>query len=111
MTKYYGNTIIVQALQYNSIAIRVWGDIIYGINHTFKGLCVGVEGGMKRYFVTSRDYGSGFVETLMNSSLVHLMHVGKHENLPHRLGSRWICIALSLGVSSFWLCVEVWPWR
>ena len=56
-----------------------------------------MKGGHNRYFVTSRDYGSGFVETLMNSTLVHLMLVGKRDSLPLRLGSRWMCIALSLG--------------
>ena len=49
---------------------KVWGDMLYGINHTLQGLSVGMKGGDNRYFVTSHDYGSGFVETLMDTSLV-----------------------------------------
>ena len=66
---------------------KVWGDIVYGINHMFHGLSDGMKGGENRYFVTSHDYGSGFVETLMDSNLVHLMLMGKRDILPLRLGS------------------------
>ena len=52
-----------------------------------------MKGGDSRYIVTSRDYGSGFAETVMDSSLVHLMLVEKCDNLPLRIGSRWMCIA------------------
>ena len=75
---------------------NVWGDLVYGINHTFLGLSYGMKGGDNRYFVTSRDYGSGFVETLMDSSLVHLMLVGKRDSLPLRLGSQWMCISFDI---------------
>ena len=87
MTKYYCNTIIVKALYYVNVDISIWGDMIYGINHTFQGLSVGMEGGMKRYFVTSCDYGCGFVDSLMDSSLVHLMLIEKNDSLPIRLRS------------------------
>ena len=90
---------------------KVWGDMIYGINHTFQGLIIGMEGGNNRYLATRHDYGSGLDKMLMDSSLVHLMLVEKHDILPLRLGSRWMCIALSFGVSLFWVCAEVWPWR
>ena len=45
--------------------IRVWGDMIYGINHTFHALSVGMEGGIKRYLVIRFDYGSGFDKSLI----------------------------------------------
>ena len=70
-----------------------------------------MEGGDNRYLMTKLDYGSGFDVSLMDSSLVHLMLVEKCDSLPLRLGSRWMCIAFSFGVSSFWLYAEVWPWR
>ena len=90
---------------------KVWGDIIYGMNHILQGLSDGMKGGMKRYLVANRDYGGGFVEMLMDSILVHLMLVGKCDNLPLRLGSRWMS-----NVFGFWgfvvsLHVEIWPWR
>ena len=61
--------------------------MIYGINHTFHGFSVGMEGGVNRYLVTKLDYGSGFDVSLMDSSLVQLMLLGKRDNLPLRLGS------------------------
>ena len=90
---------------------NVWGDLVYGINHTFQVLSYGMKGGDNQYFVTSRDYGSGFMETLMDSNLVHLMLMGKCDSLPLSLGSRWMCIALVILGFVVCLCVEVWPWR
>ena len=81
------------------------------MNYTIQGLNNGMKGGMKQYLEASRDYGSGFMGTLMGSNLVHLMLVGKCDNLPLRLGSRWICIAFDIWGFVVWLCVEVWPWR
>ena len=42
---------------------------------------------MRHYLGASRDYGSGFMEMIMGSILVHLMLMGKRDNLPIRLGS------------------------
>ena len=53
----------------------------------FQGLSDGMKGGDNRYFVTSHDYGSGFVEMLKDSNLVHLMLVEKCDSLSLRLGS------------------------
>ena len=39
-------------------------------------------GGIKRYLVTRLDYGSGFEDSLMDSSLVDLMLVEKPDSLP-----------------------------
>ena len=94
-----------------TLMFKVWGDMIYGINHAFQGLSVGMEGGIKRYLVKRIDYGSGFDKSLMESILVHLMLIEKCDSLPLRLGSQWMFIALSFGVSSFWLYAEGWPWR
>ena len=66
---------------------------------------------MKQYLEASRDYGSGFMGTLMGSHLVHLMLVGKRDSLPLRLGSRWMCIAFDIWGFVVWFCAEVWPWR
>ena len=77
----------------------------------FQGLSDGMKGGDNRYFVTSHDCGSGFVETLKDSNVVHLMLVQKCDSLSLRLGSRWMCNALSFGVLLFWLYAKVWPWR
>ena len=66
---------------------NVWGDIVYGINHILHGLSNGMKGGDNRYSVTSRDYGSGFVVMLMDSSLVHLMLIKNIDSLPLRLSS------------------------
>ena len=41
-----------------------------------------MKAGDNRYFVTSRDYGSGFVETVMDSSLVHLMFFMNCDSVP-----------------------------
>ena len=60
----------------------VWGNIIYGMNHILQGLSDGMKGGYILYIVTNCDYGSGFVETLMDSSLVHLMLVEKCDSVP-----------------------------
>ena len=94
-----------------TLMFKVWGDMIYGINHMFQGLRVGMKGGNNQYLATRNDYGSGFDKMLMDSNLVHLMLVEKCDSLPLRLGSRWMCIALSFGVSSFWICTEGWSWR
>ena len=104
MTKYYCNTMIGKLCIMLTLMFKVWGDMIYGINHTFQGLSIGMEGGINRYLVTMLDYGSGFDKSLMDSSLVHLMLVEKRDSVPLRLGSRWMCITLSFGVSAFWLC-------
>ena len=48
----------------------------------FQGLNVGVEGGINRYLATRLDYGSGFDNLLMESSLVHSMLVEKHDSFP-----------------------------
>ena len=77
----------------------------------FQGLSDGMKGGDNRYFVTSRDYGSGFVETLKDSNLLHLMLVQKCDSLSLRLGSRWTCITFDIWGFIVWLYVEVWPWR
>ena len=41
-----------------------------------------MEGGIKRYLVARIDYVNGFDKSLMDSSLVHLMLVEKHDSLP-----------------------------
>ena len=51
------------------------------------------------------------MEMIMGSNLVHLMLVGKHDSLPIRLGSRWMCKAFDIWGFIVWICVEVWPWR
>ena len=66
-----------------------------------------MKGGMKRYLVASRDYGSGFVETIMDYSLVHLMLVEKRDSLPIRLGSRWMCKAFDIWGFVVCLCTEI----
>ena len=48
----------------------------------FQGLSDGMKGGDIRYIVTSHDYGCGFVEMLMDSSLVHLMLFVNHDSVP-----------------------------
>ena len=71
------------------------------MNHTIQGLSNDMEGGMKHYYGVSRDYGSGFMETIMGSNLVHLMVVRKRDSLPIRLGSRWILNAFDVRVLLF----------
>ena len=66
---------------------KVWGDIIYGMNHISQGLSDVMKGGDVRYTITTRYYGSGFVVTFMEFILVHLILVGKCDKLPLRLGS------------------------
>ena len=66
------------------------------MSHILQGLSDGMKGAMKRCLLSIRDYGSGFVETLMDSILVHLMLVGKHDSLPLRIGSRWMGIAFDI---------------
>ena len=48
-----------------TLMFKVWGDMVYGINHTFQGLSIGMEGGIKRYLVIRFDYGSGFDKSLI----------------------------------------------
>ena len=84
---------------------------MYCINHIFQGLSDGIKGGDNRYFVTSHDYGSGFVETLKDSDLVHLILVQKCDSLSLRLGSRWTCITFDIWGFIIWIYVEVWPWK
>ena len=79
-----------------TLMFKVWGDIIYGMNHILQGLSDGMKGAMKRYLLSIRDYGSGFVEMLMDSILVRLMLVGKRDNIPLSLGSRWMCILFGI---------------
>ena len=81
------------------------------MNHTIPGLSKAMEGGIKNYHGASREYGSGFMGTLMGSNLVHLMLVGKCGSLPIRLGSQWMCNAFEIWGFVVWLCTEVWPWR
>ena len=57
------------------------------MNHMIQGLSNDMEGGMRHYLGETHDYGSGFMETIMGSNLVHLMLVGKCDNLPIILGS------------------------
>ena len=95
-----------------TLMFKVWGiDVLYGMNHMIQGLSNDMEGGMKHYLGASRDYGSGFMETIMGSNLVYLMLVGKRDSLPLRLGSRSMCIAFDIWGFIVWLCTEVWPWR
>ena len=47
MTKYYCNTIIVKACNMLMLMLEFGIDMIYGINHTFQGLSIGTEGGIK----------------------------------------------------------------
>ena len=72
-------------------------DMIYGRNHTFQGLSVHMEGGIKRYLVTRLDYGSGFDKLLMDSNSVHLILFVKHDILP-----------LGLAHNSFALYCHLW---
>ena len=70
-----------------------------------------MKGGDIRYIVTHRDYGSGFVETLMDSSLVHLMLFVNRDNIPLGLAHDICALYLSFGGFVVWLCGEVCPWR
>ena len=65
-----------------TLMFNVWGDIVYGMNHILQGLSDGMKGGDIRYIITNRDYGSGFVEALMDSSLVHLLIFVNRDSLP-----------------------------
>ena len=75
--------------------------MIYGINHTFQGLSVGMEGGNNRYLATRHDYGSGFDKMLMDSILVHLMLVKKHDILPLGLAHDGCTLHYHLGFCRF----------
>ena len=77
----------------------------------FQGLSDGMKGGDIRYIVTSCDSGSGFVETSMDSSLVHLMLLVNHHILPLGLTHDSCAMYLSFGDFIVWICVEAWLWR
>ena len=77
----------------------------------FEGLCIGMEGGDNRYFVTSCDYGNGFDVSLMDSNLVHLLLFVNHDNLPLGLAHDSCAMYLSFGGFVVWICTKVWPWR
>ena len=81
------------------------------MNHISHGLSDGMKGGDIRYMVTNHDYGSGFVETLMDSILVHLMLFMNHGSLPLGLAHDNCVMYLSFGGFIVWLYAEVWPWR
>ena len=93
------------------LRFKVWGNIIYGMGHILQGLSDGMKGGGIRYIVTNRDYGSGFVETLMESSLVHLILFVNRDSLPLVLAHDSCAMYLSFAGFIVWLCVEVGPWR
>ena len=71
------------------------------MNHILEGLSDGMKGGDIRYIVTSRDYGSGFVETLMDSSLVHLMLFMNHDSFPLGLAHDSCAMYCHLGFRCF----------
>ena len=83
------------------LMFKVWGNIIYGMNHILKGLSDGMKGDDIRYIVTNRDYGSGFVETLMDSILVHLMIFVKCNNLPLGFSHANYALYCHLGFNCF----------
>ena len=70
-----------------------------------------MKGGDIRYIVTNHDYGSGFVEMLMDSNLVHLMLFMNRDILPLGLAHDSCAMYLSFGGFVVWLYAEVWPWR
>ena len=90
---------------------KVWVDILYGMDHILQGLSNGMKSGDIRYNVKNRDYGSGFVGTLMDYNLVHLMLFVNHDSLPLGLAHDSCAMYLSFGGFVVWLCVEVWSWR
>ena len=93
------------------LLFKVWGNIIYGMNHILQGLSDGMKGGDIRYIVTNCDYGSGFVETLMDSSLVYLMIFMNHDSLPLGLAHDSCVMYFSFEGFVVWLYAELWPWR
>ena len=80
---------------------KVWGNIIYAMDHILHGLSDGMKGGDIRYIVTNRDYGSEFVEMLMDSSLVHLMLFMNHDSLPLGLAHDSCAMYCQLGFCRF----------
>ena len=84
-----------------TLMFNIWGDIVYGINHISQGLSDGMKGGDIQYNVTNRDFGSGFVEMLMDSVLVHLMLFMNRDNLPLGLAHNSYAMYLEFGISLF----------
>ena len=62
-----------------------------------------MKGGDIRYIITNRDYGSGFVEALMDSSLVHLLIFVNHDSLMLGLAHDKYAMYLSFGGFIVWL--------
>ena len=60
-----------------------------------------MEGGIKRYLVTRLDYGGGFDKSLMDSILVHLMLIEKHDSLPLGLAHDGCALYCHLGFICF----------
>ena len=69
-----------------------------------------MKGGDIRYDVTKRDYGSGFAEMLIDSSLVHVILFVNRDILPLGLAHDIYAMYFSFGgfIVSFY--AEVWPW-
>ena len=88
---------------------NVWGDTVYGMNHILQGLSDGKKGGDIRYIVVNHDYGSGFLEMIMDSILVHLMLFVNRYSLPLGLAHDSFAMYFSFGGFIVWLCTEVWP--
>ena len=86
---------------------KVWGNIIYGMDHILQVLSDGMKGGDIRYIVTNTDYGSGFVEMLMDSILVHSMLFMNLDSLPLVLYHDSCTMYLSFGFFVVWLYAEV----
>ena len=70
-----------------------------------------MKGGDTLYIVINRDYGSGFVEMIIDSSMVHLMLFVNHDSLPLGLGHDSCAMYLSFGGFVVWLDAYVWPRR
>ena len=67
----------------------------------FQGLSVGVDGVINRYLATRLDYGSGFDDSLMDSSLLHSMLVEKCDSLPLCLAHDGCALYCHLGFIHF----------
>ena len=69
-----------------------------------------MKGGDIQYIVANHDYGSGFDEMIMDSSLVHLMFFVNHDSLPLGLDHDSRAMYLSFGGFVVFLYTKVLSW-
>ena len=60
-----------------------------------------MQGGIKRYLVTRLDYGSGFDDSLTDSSLLHSKLIEKCDSLPLCLAHDGCALYCHLGFIRF----------